>query len=50
VAGVDVWPEDMVRTRHRLLRKLADQHLLVVNNHFPAPGFGRVAAESDGRR
>jgi hypothetical protein len=29
---------------------IAADDLLVVNNHFPAPGFGRVAAEGDGWR
>jgi glyoxylase-like metal-dependent hydrolase (beta-lactamase superfamily II) len=50
VASFDVWPDEVVRARRRLLPKLADEHLLVVNNHFPAPGFGRVAAEGDGWR
>lgn len=50
VASFDVWPDEVVRSRRRLLERIAADDLLVVNNHFPAPGFGRVAAEGDGWR
>ena len=50
VASFDVWPDEVVRSRRRLLERIAADDLLVVNNHFPPPGFGRVAAHGEGWR
>lgn len=44
-AAFDEWPEAVVATRRRLLRRLVDGNLRIAAYHFPPPGTGRVTAE-----
>jgi glyoxylase-like metal-dependent hydrolase (beta-lactamase superfamily II) len=42
---VDIDPEQAVRSRHRLLDRLADTDDLLLGTHFPHPTAGRVRRE-----
>jgi glyoxylase-like metal-dependent hydrolase (beta-lactamase superfamily II) len=49
-AGFDVWPDAVVESRLKLLRRIAVDDLLVVTPHMPWPGFGRVRSEGGSYR
>ena len=44
----DINPEDVVESRRRLLERAADRATLVMAQHFPAPGLGRVQETDSG--
>jgi glyoxylase-like metal-dependent hydrolase (beta-lactamase superfamily II) len=46
-ATFDCWPDQVVTTRRALLRRIADENLLVSTFHFEPPGLGRVVPEGD---
>ena len=46
----DIDPEDVVESRRRLLERAADQATLVMAQHFPVPGLGRVQRTKSGYR
>lgn len=50
VASFELWPEQVVATRRRLLGMAADAGLLVVLCHTPFPGLGRVERDDAGFR
>ncbi|MBT8227117.1 MAG: MBL fold metallo-hydrolase [Dactylosporangium sp.] len=47
-ARFDVWPDQVVDTRRKLLRQIAESNLMVFTHHFEATGAGRVVASADG--
>lgn len=47
-ATVDLDPEKVVATRHRLLTKAATDKALVIAFHLPFPGLGRVVPKGKG--
>lgn len=46
-ARVDVVPEQVVRTRRRLLNEAAAMNCMVIAFHFPFPGLGRVVRKGE---
>ena len=46
----DMLPDQTVATRHRLLRRAADEHALVAAFHLPFPGLGHIVAGDRGWR
>ena len=49
-APVDLWPEETVATRRRLLARAAEQRMLVFAPHFHFPSLGHVEIGGDGWR
>jgi glyoxylase-like metal-dependent hydrolase (beta-lactamase superfamily II) len=49
-ARFDVWPEQVVASRRRLLRELGQSGSLVLTCHLPGSGAGRVVAAGEGWR
>ncbi len=47
-AVVDLEPEQLVDTRHRLLNRVATEKALVLAFHFPFPGLGHVVQKEEG--
>ncbi|MBN1313463.1 MAG: MBL fold metallo-hydrolase [Anaerolineae bacterium] len=47
-AAFDVWPDQVVESRRRLLGLLAEEDLLAVTYHFPQPRIGRVTVTDGG--
>lgn len=47
-AAFDLDPENVVKSRQRLLRRAADEGSLVMAHHFSAPGLGRVRSTETG--
>jgi len=50
VCRFDVWPEQVVASRRKLLAELGRSGSLVLTCHFPGSGAGRVVAAGDGWR
>lgn len=48
-AHFDVWPEQVVASRRKLLERLEHDGSLVLTCHFPGSGAGRVVAAGEGR-
>ena len=49
-APLDLWPEETVATRRRLLARAAEQRMLVFAPHFYFPSLGHVETGVDGWR
>ncbi len=47
-ARFDVWPEQVVDSRRKLLEELGQNGSLVLTCHFPGSGAGRVVADRNG--
>ncbi|HEY5479344.1 MAG TPA: hypothetical protein VIJ84_07005 [Gaiellaceae bacterium] len=47
-ARFDVWPEQVVDSRRKLLEELGQSGSLVLTCHFPGSGAGRVVADGNG--
>lgn len=48
VASFELWPEEVVATRRRLLRMAAAEQLVTVLCHTPPPGLGKVTPDGEG--
>jgi hypothetical protein len=48
VNAVDLWPQETVATRRKLLGRAATEQALVCVYHFPWPGVGRVVQAGNG--
>jgi glyoxylase-like metal-dependent hydrolase (beta-lactamase superfamily II) len=46
-AAIDLLPQQVVDTRHRLFNRAIEEEALVLAFHFPFPGLGRVLKEAD---
>jgi glyoxylase-like metal-dependent hydrolase (beta-lactamase superfamily II) len=46
----EVWSDQVVGTRRALLQRIAEEELIMVTNHFPETGFGRVVRADAGWR
>jgi glyoxylase-like metal-dependent hydrolase (beta-lactamase superfamily II) len=46
----DLWPEQVVASRRKLLERLEQDGSLVLTCHFPGSGAGKVVTEGEGRR
>jgi len=47
-AAIDFVPDQVVATRHRLLKRAAEEKSLVLAFHFPFPGLGHIIQKGDG--
>ena len=47
-AVVDFAPDQVLATRHRLLKRAAEEKALVLAFHFPFPGLGHILPKGDG--
>ncbi len=50
VGTFDCWPEQVIRIRQALLRRIVDENLLVSTYHFAPPGIGHVVPAGDSYR
>jgi len=48
--GVEMNPDQAAETRRKLLKRAADEKLLVAGYHFPFPGIGRIVEHGRGWR
>lgn len=48
IAAIDFLPDQVVATRHRLLKQAAEEKALVLAFHFPFPGLGHILEKGEG--